>query len=110
MTIKSRIPALFAAIVASMALAGCATTTENARHRQHHPAAASASTTATASPGMHHGQMEMMMHDPKAMCEMHKKMMSGKTPEEQKAMMDERMKSMSPEMMKKHHAMMAECK
>jgi hypothetical protein len=104
---KSKFVTWFAAIVAAMAIAGCATTRE-AEHSQHHPDATTAPTAGMMSPGASGGQMAMM--DMKAMCDMHKKMMSGKTPEEQKAMMDERRKSMSPEMMKKQMAMMQECK
>lgn len=97
-----------AAIVAAMALAGCATN-QNAEHGQHHPENASAQPAAPMERGAPGDQMAMM--DMKAMCDMHKKMMSAKTPDEQKAMMDERMKSMSPEMMQKHMAMMQEkCK
>lgn len=105
-----RIATWFTAIVAAMAMAGCATSPD-AAHGEHHPDSSTAHTAGMmtqASPG---GQMAMMdMKHMKTMCEMHKKMMSTKTPEEQKAMMDERMKSMSPEMMKKHMAMMQECK
>jgi hypothetical protein len=104
---KTRFATWFAAIFAAMAMAGCATS-QDAEHSQHHPDTSTAQTAGMMSPG---GQMPMMdMKDMKAMCDMHKKMMSGKTPEEQKAMMDEHMKSMSPEMMKKHKAMMEECK
>jgi hypothetical protein len=104
---KFRFAAGFAAIVAAMAISGCSTTKEP-EHNQHHPGTTTAPTAGMMSPGAAGDQMAMM--DMKAMCEMHRKMMSTKTPEEQKAMMDERMKSMSPEMMKKHMAMMQECK
>lgn len=117
---KSKFASWVTAIAAAIAMTGCATGQE-AEHGQHHP------DTSTARPmgmmgGAPSGRMGMMgdapgghmammdMKDMKAMCEMHKKMMSGKSPEEQKAMMDERTKSMSPEMMKKHMAMMQECK
>ncbi|MFZ3285384.1 MAG: hypothetical protein WA191_00915 [Telluria sp.] len=108
---KFKFATWFAAILATMAMAGCATS-QDAEHSQHHP------DTSTAQPmgmmgGAPGGQMamtDMKDMDMKSMCEMHKKMMSAKTPEEQKAMMDERMKSMSPEMMKKHMTMMQECK
>jgi ABC-type uncharacterized transport system auxiliary subunit len=69
-------------------LTGCAST-EAAKHTQHH-----AQPDAT---------------DPKAMCDMHKKMMSEKTPEQRKAMKEEHMKSMSPDMQNKHKAMMEKC-
>lgn len=46
-----------------------------------------------------------------AMCDTHRRMMGATTPEERKAMMDERMKNMSPEMMQKHMDMMQQrCK
>jgi fatty-acid desaturase len=107
---KSKFVTWFAAVVAAMAMAGCATTQE-AEHSQHHPDTSTAQPAGMMPSGVPGDQMAMMdMKDMKAMCDMHKKMMSGKTPEEQKAMMDERMKSMSPEMMKKHMAMMQECK
>ena len=49
--------------------------------------------------------------DMKSMCDMHKNLMATKTPAEREAMMDQRMKSMSPEMRRKHMAMMDEkCK
>jgi len=107
---KSKFATWFAAIVAALVMAGCAMTQE-AEHSQHHPDASPAQPSGMMSSGAPSEQMAMMdMKDMKAMCDMHKKMMSGKTPEEQKAMMDERMKSMSPEMMKKHKAMTEECK
>lgn len=100
----------FAVIVAAMAVAGCATPQE-AEHNQHHPGTTTAPTAGVTSPGAPAGPVAMMdMKDVKAMCEMHKKMMSGKTPEQQRAMMDERMTSMSPEMMSRHMAIMQECK
>ena len=55
------------------------------------------------------GQMGMM--DKKSMCEMHDKMMGAKTPAERTAMMDDRMKNMSPEARQKHMEMMKQqCK
>jgi hypothetical protein len=107
---KFKFATWFAAIVAAMAMAGCATN-QDAEHSEHHPAPSTAPSGGMMSPGAPGDQMAMVdMKDMKAMCEMHKKMMGTKTPEEQKAMMDERMKSMSPEMMKKHMAMVQECK
>lgn len=97
----------FAAIVAVIAMSGC-TTTQEAKHSQHHPDTSAAQPSGMMSPGASGDQMAMM--DMKAMCDKHKKMMAAKTPAEQKAMMDERMKSMSSEMMAKHKAMMQECK
>ena len=55
------------------------------------------------------GQMGMM--DKKSMCEMHDKMMTAKTPAERTAVMDDRMKNMSPEERQKHMEMMKQqCK
>ena len=104
---KFKFATLVAAIVAAMAMAGCATS-QDAEHSQHYPVTSTAQPAGMMSPSASGDQMAMM--DMKTMCDMHKKMMSAKTPEEQKAMMDERMKSMSPEMMKKHMAMMEKCK
>ncbi len=49
--------------------------------------------------------MDMQSH-----CEMHKKMMSGKPSAERQAMMQEHMKSMTPEMRQKMQAMHEQCK
>ena len=107
---KSKFVNWLAAIVSTLAIAGCATPPE-AEHGQHHPGTTTAPTAGMMSPGAPAGQMARMdVKDMKAMCEMHKRMMSGQTPEQQKAMTDERMKSMSPEMMSRHMAMMQECK
>jgi len=54
--------------------------------------------------------MSMSDNDMMAMCDMHKKMMREKTPEEQKSMMNEHMKNMPPEMAQQHMTMMRECK
>ena len=51
------------------------------------------------------GAMDMQSH-----CEMHKKMMSDKSPAEQQAMMNEHMKSMTPEMRQRMQAMHEQCK
>lgn len=112
MTSKLKFVTWFAAIVAAMAMTGCATT-QDAEYSQHHPDTTTAPTAGMMSPSGARGQMAMMDMkdmDMKSMCEMHKKMTSTKTSEELKAMMEERMKSMSPEMMKKHMAMMQQCK
>lgn len=53
---------------------------------------------------------EMGTMDMQSMCAMHKKMTSGKTPAEQQAMMQEKMKSMTPEMRQRMHAMHEQCK
>lgn len=51
------------------------------------------------------GQMDMQ-----AMCEMHKGMMAGKSTAEQQTMLNEHMKSMSPEMRARMQAMHEKCK
>lgn len=48
--------------------------------------------------------------DMMAMCEMHKKMMGSMSADEQKKMMDAKMKDMSPDMRAKHMAEMSRCK
>lgn len=55
-----------------------------------------------------HADMGAM--DMQAMCEMHRKMMSGKLPAEQQVMMQENMKSMTPEMRQRAQAMHEKCK
>jgi hypothetical protein len=61
------------------------------------------------------GQMGMMgqggQMDMKSMCEMHERMKNAATPAERNAMMNERMKNMSPEMKQQHMEMMQrQCK
>jgi hypothetical protein len=64
-----------------------------------------------AMPGHHvhmdHGSSHDM--DMAAMCDMHKKEMAGKTAAEQQALMQEHMKSMSPEMRQRMQEMHARC-
>ena len=48
--------------------------------------------------------------DTKSMCEMHGKMMGGKPSAERQAMMQEHMKSMTPEMHERMQAMHEQCK
>jgi hypothetical protein len=55
--------------------------------------------------GMSGGQMDMQ-----AMCEMHNGMVAGKSSAEQQAMMNEHMKTMSPEMRARVQAMHEKCK
>ncbi len=96
---------LIAPVILAAALTGCATD-QSRQHKQHHPdnSAAPAKMGDKSSGGMAMTEADMM-----AMCgDMHEKMMSAKTPEERKAMMQEHMKSMPPDMMKKHMAMMQE--
>jgi len=57
-----------------------------------------------------HAHADMSTMDMQAMCEMHKKMMSGKPTAGHQAMMQEHMKSMTPEMRQRMHAMHEQCK
>ena len=96
-------------ICASAALTGCAADSA-ARHKQHHPAAACSQPPGAlcGGPGPANEQREMDMN---AMCRMHRDMMGARTPEERRTMMEQRMKGMSPDMMRQHMAMMHEkCK
>lgn len=56
------------------------------------------------------GHASMGTMDMQAMCERHKKMMSGNTAAEQHAMMQEHMQSMTPEMRQRMQAMHEQCK
>ena len=94
---------LLAPVLLTVVLAGCATA-QSQDHKAHHP-----DTPAPADAkrsGMSPGAMSMMGSDMAAMCDMHVKIMSGNTPEERRALMAEHMKTMSPEMMKRHMVMM----
>lgn len=116
----STLASRFASIMLAALLTACAmpnkgAPTDDADHKAHHPEAAASS--APPSPAQRPGptgvgQMGMMdSMDMKTMCDMHKKMMSSKTPAEREAMMDRNMKSMSPEMRQKHMEMMeAKCR
>lgn len=57
-----------------------------------------------------HAHADTGAMDMQAMCEMHKNMMSGKPPAEQQAVMQEHMKSMTPEMRRRAQAMHEKCK
>ncbi|CAN7285820.1 hypothetical protein [Polaromonas sp. LjRoot131] len=57
-----------------------------------------------------HAHQDTGAMDMQATCEMQKKMMSGKPPAEQQAMMQENMKSMTPEMRQRAQAMHEKCK
>jgi membrane protein insertase Oxa1/YidC/SpoIIIJ len=66
-----------------------------------------------ASPMMDHssdsmGTMSKSNGDMTALCDMHKKMMT-MSPQDQKMMMDEHMKGMSPELRAEHMAAMKKC-
>jgi hypothetical protein len=88
MTLNSRVLPLACLALLATVLAGCA---------------APQKSDARAHADM--GSMDMQ-----AMCEMHKKMMSGKPAAEQQAMMQEHMKSMTPEMRQRAQAMHEKCK
>lgn len=64
--------------------------------------------------GGHHGRMGMDHHasnmDVNSMCTMHKQMMEGKTDAQQQALMEEHMKSMTPEMRQRMQEMHARCR
>ena len=57
------------------------------------------------------GQMGVMQSDKKSMCEMYEQMAHARSPEERAAMMDERLKGMSPEMRQQQLQLMGQqCK
>jgi hypothetical protein len=88
-------------------LSGCAATQETQRRQGHAGSGQGMETGRTM--GAHGHRMENM--DMQQMCEMHNKMMSEKSLEEKKAMMEAHQGKMSPEMMQRHMAMMDEkCK
>ena len=64
---------------------------------------------AASSHGGMQGQQGMMM-DMQAMCDMHKQQMAGRSPQERQAMMEERMRSMSPEMRTRMQSTMEQCR
>jgi len=88
MTPISRVVPLVLSALLAVVLAGCAAPQTSDAHA--HPQA---------------GAMDMQ-----AMCEMHRNMMSGKPPTEQQAMMQEHMRSMTPEMRQRAQAMREKCK
>lgn len=89
MKLMTRAFPLLASLVLAVALAGCAAAP--AKRNDHSHAMM--------------GTMDMQSH-----CEMHKKMMSGKPSAEQQAMMQEHMKSMTPEMRQRMQAMHEQCR
>jgi starvation-inducible outer membrane lipoprotein len=86
MTLVSRAVPLAAIVVLAFSLAGCA-----------------------AAPQQSDAHAHANMMDMQSMCEMHK-MMGGKPSAEQQAMMQEHMKSMTPEMRERMQAMHEQCK
>ena len=96
----------FGAIVAVIGLAGCAAATgspESHPHKAHHAAGAMTSSSMPMGHRMTGGDM-----DRKSMCDMHSKMMSEKTPEERKAMVEAHHGNMSAADMQRHMEMMQE--
>lgn len=89
MKLISRVVPLVSSVLLGVGLAGCAAAPQKSDAHSH------------ASMGA----MDMQSH-----CEMHKKMMSGKSSGEQQAMMQEHMKSMAPEMRQKMQSMHEQCK
>ena len=79
----------FSSIIGAVLLAGCASPSMN------------------QSSDMMSG-MSKSGSDMTGMCDMHKKMMT-MSPQDQKSMMDEHMKSMSPEMRAQHMEKMKQC-
>jgi hypothetical protein len=75
----------------TIALAGCAT-----------PGSPGHSHTASGAQGD--------MKDMQAMCDMHRQRMAGRSAAEQKTMMEEHMKSMSPEMQQRMRTMLEQCR
>jgi len=89
MKLISRVAPLVSSTLVAVGLAGCAAA----------PHASDA-----------HAHADMGTMDMQSMCEMHKKMMGGKPSAEQQAMMQEHMKSMTPEMRQRMQAMHEQCK
>jgi hypothetical protein len=89
MKLISRVVPLVSSAFLAVALAGCAAAPAKSDDHSH----------ATM------GAMDMQSH-----CDMHRKMMSGKPSAEQQAMMQEHMKSMTPEMRQRMQAMHEQCK
>ncbi len=89
MKLISRVVPLVSSALLAVGLAGCAAAPQK-------------------SDAHAHAGMDTM--DMQSMCEMHKKMMSGKTFAGQQAMMQEHMKSMTPEMRQRMQAMHEQCK
>jgi hypothetical protein len=90
---------MFTTVFMLAALAGCIAGPAE-RHKRHHPAAAHAQ-----PPGALKDRKDS---DKAAMCQMHREIMGARSGEERRAMMQERMKGMSTEMMHKHMAMLQE--
>ena len=89
MRLIPRVAALVSSVLLAGALVGCAAAPQKSSDHAHAAM----------------GSMDMQAH-----CDMHKKMMSGKSSAEQQAMMQEHMKSMTPEMRQRMQAMHEQCK
>ena len=92
MTTNSKLLAVSGAFLVAGLIGGCAT------------GASTSGSMGGGMGGMGAGQMDMQ-----AMCEKHKSMMAGKSTAEQQAMMNEHMKSMSPEMQTRMKTMHEKC-
>lgn len=88
MKLFSRVVPLLASALLALGLGGCAASAKSDDHAH-----------ATM------GAKDMQSH-----CEMHKKMMSGKSSAEQQTMMEKHMTSMTPEMRQRMQAMHERCK
>lgn len=98
-----------AAVLAVAALTACATGQDITQKEGYAGSSPSMATPGAMMSGSSSGQPGMM--DRQSMCDMHAKMMSGRTPEERQAMMNEHMGGMSPEMREQRMRMMQQqCK
>lgn len=92
----ARLPSLILPLLVASALAGCASSPHADRE------AGMASGKGMSGDGC--GDKMSMQQ----MCDMHRQMMNGKSPEERQKMMDEMMPGMSPDMQQMHMRMMQE--
>lgn len=93
---------LASAMLVVVGLAGCAATPAQSDAHVHSDGGGKA--------GMGMGGMGMGAMDMKGHCGMHQKMMSGKSSAEQHAMMQDHMKSMTPEMRQRMEGMHQQCR
>lgn len=113
---RGLLPGIIIALLAGCASQGGPNPKSGNEHSAHHPGTTGAvsspakpSPQSNAIPGAQGGMMGMM--DMTSMCDMHRNMMSAKSPAERDAMMDQNMKSMSPETRRQHMEMMqSKCK
>jgi hypothetical protein len=104
----SALAAASATVLLGAALPGCASS-QDARLEQQRAANTGKQASGRMTAGVPGGRMAMM--DMMAMCDMHQKMVSPKTPEEQQASVNEHMKNVSPEKREKNLSLMREkCK